>query len=251
MNATNDNELPRSRAEAKASNSVHYFTGKPCKYGHVDRRYSDDGRCMECSRVKALKRYYDNQGEMNAKAKERNKVKYAEDRKYRAAKKLYSRERRRDPIHGERKRQYDRDYRARMTEADREKKREYERKYQFNRHANSPKARIDRAMSGGIYKSLKGMKNGSPWETLAGYSLAKLMRHLERKFEPGMTWDNYGRGGWHNMLQPPSAPAQATRSSAPTMARPSRAPTAMRGRPAWVTSAARTPLPQPPASAPA
>ena len=31
--------------------------------------------------------------------------------------------------------------------------------------------------------------------TLVGYTLTELMEHLESKFQPGMTWDNYGE--WH------------------------------------------------------
>jgi len=30
-----------------------------------------------------------------------------------------------------------------------------------------------------------------------GYTVAKLMAHLEKLFRPGMCWENYGRGGWH------------------------------------------------------
>lgn len=30
---------------------------------------------------------------------------------------------------------------------------------------------------------------------LVGYSVDELMMHLEKRFEPGMSWDNYGE--WH------------------------------------------------------
>jgi hypothetical protein len=43
--------------------------------------------------------------------------------------------------------------------------------------------------------SLKGKKAGCRWESLVGYTLARLMRHLERKFAPGMSWGNIGK--WH------------------------------------------------------
>jgi len=49
----------------------------------------------------------------------------------------------------------------------------------------------------GIYKALKGNKNGRHWETIVGYTLKKLKRHLEKQFLSGMTWENYGRNGWH------------------------------------------------------
>jgi hypothetical protein len=38
-----------SRAEAKAKGLKRYFTGKPCKHGHVAERYIA-GRCIECYR---------------------------------------------------------------------------------------------------------------------------------------------------------------------------------------------------------
>jgi len=32
---------------------------------------------------------------------------------------------------------------------------------------------------------------------MLGYSTIELVNHLEKKFIDGMSWDNYGRGGWH------------------------------------------------------
>ena len=40
--------LPRTRAEAKAYGSVSYFTGLPCKHGHVSQRQTSNGVCEEC-----------------------------------------------------------------------------------------------------------------------------------------------------------------------------------------------------------
>ena len=44
--------------------------------------------------------------------------------------------------------------------------------------------------------SLHGSKAGRRWESLVGYTLADLMRHLEARFQLGMTWENYGKHGW-------------------------------------------------------
>lgn len=38
-----------TRAEAKARGLIRYFTGKPCKHGHVAERYVSTGFCMRCS----------------------------------------------------------------------------------------------------------------------------------------------------------------------------------------------------------
>lgn len=34
-----------------------YFTGKPCKYGHLSDRYVDGSRCVECARISSKLQY--------------------------------------------------------------------------------------------------------------------------------------------------------------------------------------------------
>jgi len=41
-----------TRAEAKAAGSTRYFTGEPCKYGHLAERTTTSGECAECYRAK-------------------------------------------------------------------------------------------------------------------------------------------------------------------------------------------------------
>ena len=81
MDTTN---LPKTRAEAKASGAKHYFTGDPCKHGHIAPRKTK-GSCVEClkaewaqaneTRAEYFKEY--NKSEAGQKAKkgyyERNK----------------------------------------------------------------------------------------------------------------------------------------------------------------------------------
>jgi hypothetical protein len=47
MDTTN---LPKTRAEAKATGATHYFTGEPCKHGHTAPRKTK-GACIECLKV--------------------------------------------------------------------------------------------------------------------------------------------------------------------------------------------------------
>jgi hypothetical protein len=42
-----DHTFPKTRAEAKASGAAYYFTGLPCKHGHVAPRKTK-GACVEC-----------------------------------------------------------------------------------------------------------------------------------------------------------------------------------------------------------
>lgn len=76
--------LPRTRAEAKALGATHYFTGEPCKHGHIAPRKTK-GACVECLKIEWQKgnetraQYFQqyNQSEAGQKAKkdyyERNK----------------------------------------------------------------------------------------------------------------------------------------------------------------------------------
>lgn len=44
------NNLPKTRAEAKAIGAKEYFTGEPCKHGHIAPRKTK-GACTECLKV--------------------------------------------------------------------------------------------------------------------------------------------------------------------------------------------------------
>ena len=43
----------------------------------------------------------------------------------------------------------------------------------------------------------QGTKKSDTTEKLIGCSIGSLKEHLEHKFVEGMSWENYGRGGWH------------------------------------------------------
>ena len=43
-------KMPATRAEAKATGATHYFTGQPCKQGHIAPRKTK-GACVECLRL--------------------------------------------------------------------------------------------------------------------------------------------------------------------------------------------------------
>ena len=42
-----------TRAQARALGRSHYYTGKPCKYGHVSVRHVPTGTCLECGKMKS------------------------------------------------------------------------------------------------------------------------------------------------------------------------------------------------------
>ena len=60
---------------------------------------------------------------------------------------------------------------------------------------SDPKGKLNFTMSSNIRKALNGQKGRKSWQKLVGYSLSNLKHHLEKQFEEGMSWDNYGE--WH------------------------------------------------------
>jgi len=65
-------------------------------------------------------------------------------------------------------------------------------KYMKNRKLKDPKFKLKQAVNSSIYKSIKGNRAGRKWECLVGYTVNDLMKHLEKQFKEGMTWENYG-----------------------------------------------------------
>lgn len=81
----------QARQIAMEQGLTHYFTGKPCKHGHIAKRRVNDRACMECDSVSQIKTRLANP-ELAAKRKkeeyERNKTQHlAQKRVYRQANK--------------------------------------------------------------------------------------------------------------------------------------------------------------------
>ena len=60
----------------------------------------------------------------------------------------------------------------------------------------NPMIRIRLNISRAINQSLRKGK-GTAWQNAVGYTLDQLKQRLENLFHPGMTWENYGKYGWH------------------------------------------------------
>lgn len=74
--------LLKKRSDAKLKNERFYFTGKPCIRGHLSKRNTKSGLCLECSKIssslfrKSNKEYYNN---FNKEYYQKNKEKIKKD----------------------------------------------------------------------------------------------------------------------------------------------------------------------------
>jgi hypothetical protein len=64
------------------------------------------------------------------------------------------------------------------------------RKYTDNKRLNDPIFRLKESISSNIRICIK--KNNQPFSKYLPYTIQELKAHLEKQFEPWMTWDNYG-----------------------------------------------------------
>lgn len=78
-----------------------------------------------------------------------------------------------------------------------DKSREYHKLYERNKRKNNPIYRLHQAVSRGLRTVLQGKKNRTKWTEFVGYSIKNLKEHIENQFKEGMTWENYGKYGWH------------------------------------------------------
>lgn len=84
----------------------------------------------------------------------------------------------------------------RWREVNREKRLEDAKEYQRKRRS-TPNGRLNDSMGKAIRYALKSEKAGRSWESLVGYSVHDLVKHLEKQFTEGMSWEKLIRGEIH------------------------------------------------------
>lgn len=93
---------------------------------------------------------------------------------------------------------YKRAWKERNRDHVRTYKRQYERTARLD-HRNkllaAMRSRVATALRAAVRKGKPVTDRGAM--RLVGCSVAELMMHLESQFGPGMTWENFGRTGWH------------------------------------------------------
>jgi len=106
----------------------------------------------------------------------------------------------------ERMKQYSKEYYSRPGQKEKHRERvrkssalpenrEHKRKYQNQKRKDDIQYRLSGNLRSRLYMAIKnGQKAGSAIDDL-GCSIEYLKKHLEKQFQPGMTWDNYGE--WH------------------------------------------------------
>ncbi len=88
------------------------------------------------------------------------------------------------------------DIQKKSKQKNKEKIKKYNKIYKQQQRQNNPNYCLSENIRGRIKKALKNNKIESTSKYL-GCTIRQLKKHLEKQFQPGMTWDNYGFYGWH------------------------------------------------------
>lgn len=105
-----------SRKEAKQRGLKFYFTGKPCKRGHIAKRLTRDAYCTVCQKINSKNYHQNNKEEIHKKKAEY----YLENRDY-----IINKQKRYYENNKESVRQYKKEYRKKNSEWLREVSKEY------------------------------------------------------------------------------------------------------------------------------
>lgn len=162
QNLDNFDTLSRSRKEAKLKSESSYFTGKPCKSGHISPRRTHNGECRMCAHI--YDRKYKN-----------NNREVLRDRRYN----YYIKNREQELIKMKMWQQTHRQY-----------FKEYRKKQLLN-----IQFRIKKLLRGRLYQAITKKNKIISSIDMLGCSVKDFVLFIASKFKDGMSWENYGK--WH------------------------------------------------------
>lgn len=181
--------LRGSRKEAREAGEKYYFTGKPCKYGHIDKRLSKSCHCFSCLRVNSNKyyaKYPERVKETNRRSMEKNgnwnKENYRKNRvEILLKQKLYYIENREKILKRNKKwRDENRDSESRRK----------------NKWRSTSEGKVVSIMRGMLHRKINRKSYDGRTHEILGYTHIELRDHIQKQFTDGMNWDNYGEK-WH------------------------------------------------------
>lgn len=65
------------------------------------------------------------------------------------------------------------------------------------RRRNNKNFKLNVSMASGIWHAIGDKKGGRRWESLVDFTLEQLVKHIEKQFTEGMSWDRYMAGEIH------------------------------------------------------
>jgi len=217
-----------TRKEAIAKGLKRYFTGKPCKRGHVSER-SVKSSCLVCSKILVKKYQQSDQGKDNLK---KAQTKYLQSDKGKAMRakamsKYFKSEKGKILL---KKLHNTKNFKSTQKKYYKTEKGKAVLKKAQTKYTQTDKGKVVRAKANSKFMKsdkfkdwFKGKMKNDPVHKMKlrqrqrisvllgrkniqkAYKILKLLdctakffkEHIEKQFTSGMSWENYGRKGWH------------------------------------------------------
>ena len=181
---------PKSAAKAKELGLKFYYTNIPCKKGHMQPRFANDGWCVGCSKEYYQKYYQENKEKLKQRSAERYADKKDEINSQLVEKYKTNPEFREKQIENSRRYRKDNPEKSAASH-----KRSVKRYYQKRKNcpdfmmAAHCRRLVNRTIEfTGAVKTKRSHKE-------LGYTPKQLREHIEGLFSEGMSWEN--RSDWH------------------------------------------------------
>ena len=155
----------------------HYFTGKPCKRGHLSQRRVSGRCCVDCAAV-ASRKWADENPEQVAEWAAAGHQRWVE----------------RNP---ERSKALSKSRSAAWAKQNPDRRAKNNNKHVKDRKLRDPGFRVLINLRGRLGAAMRGDSKDATTRELVGIDIEGLLAHLESQFTEGMSWDSYGRDGWH------------------------------------------------------
>jgi len=131
------------------------------------------------------------------------KLKYSNEYNLNNKERIKERKKKYELKHKEKRRKLNKEYYSKNKEQRKEynlkwrlENKEWRRDYGNKRYKTNINYKIRCNLGTRMRSALKGKTKAASTMKLIGCTLDKLRSHLESLFEPWMTWENQGRGGW-------------------------------------------------------
>jgi hypothetical protein len=184
-----------SRAEAKAAGLKRYFTGKPCPYGHVAERLRSNGLCAKCLSIRAARLIKAQRAAMPLDELRAKRATEAREWRRRDPERAAAHDKRMAARPG--RKAYHRQWNRQQRQTNGNHVRARDRAAQARKLLEDVQYRLRLALRTRLNIAIKhGSRAGSAVRDL-GCTIAAFKIWIEAQFEPGMSWDNWGRDTWH------------------------------------------------------
>lgn len=186
-----------ARKEAVEKGLKFYFTGEPCKRGHVAKRYTAKSYCLECSRLSAVESQ-----NKNPEKKRKNQSRYHEKNKEKIKQKYHDNKKE----YSERSKKYYKENKCKIiskvkdyADKNRDKINERSRRY-YKENKNTEKFKVKAAASNSIRNVMDAIRKDNKdkvkgEKSKVNFDVSEFKTRIESLFVDGMSWGNYGE--WH------------------------------------------------------